>query len=145
MSSPVTVKIEGLEHVKDRLKGLGPELSKKALNQAVSAGARIIRDAGKQAAPVDTGALRNSIYTKRIKELSSTEEATYFVGARSGYKYKSKNADGWYFHMVEFGTEKMQARPFLRPAFEANKMRAYDKIKERLLKFIEKYQNYTIG
>ena len=37
--------------------------------------------------------------------------------------------DAFYARFVEFGTVKMAARPFLRPAFEAKKGEAVDAIK----------------
>lgn len=145
MTNPVQVKITGLEEVKGRLKALGPQISKKALDQSVRAGVRPILAEAKRTVPVDTGTLRKSLYSKRIKELSSPEESTFFIGARSGKKWRKKNADGFYFHMVEFGTEKMAARPFMRPAFESKKMSAMEKMKDALLKAVEKFGNYTIG
>jgi hypothetical protein len=38
---------------------------------------------------------------------------------------------------VEFGTRKMAARPFLRPALESRRREAVDAIKERLTERIE--------
>ena len=32
---------------------------------------------------------------------------------------KGKPNDGWYAHFLEFGTSKMSAKPFLRPAIES--------------------------
>ena len=55
----------------------------------------------KTLAPVDTGALRNSIHTERISD------KLYTVG--DGVEY------GIY---QEFGTHKMRAQPFLIPALE---------------------------
>jgi len=141
----IKVKIEGLEQVKDRLKGLGPQISSKVLGRAVGSGARIIRNAARARVPVDTGVLRNSIYSARIRELSSPEQVTYFVGSRKGKRYQAKQADGWYFHMVEFGTVKMPAQPFMRPAFETYKNSAEEEIKKQLLRGVEKYGNYVIG
>ena len=40
--------------------------------------------------------------------------------------------DAFYARFVEFGTVKMAARPFMRPAFEAKKGEAVDAIKAYL-------------
>ena len=45
--------------------------------------------------------------------------------------------DAWYWRFVEFGTVKMPARPFLRPAFEGKKREAVQAIKTRLSERIE--------
>jgi HK97 gp10 family phage protein len=145
MTDSFSVKIEGLDKVRDRLKGLGPTISKKVLGKAVSSGARMVRDGAKALVPVDTGVLRNSLYSARIRELSSPEQVTYFVGSRKGKRYKVKDSDGWYFHLVEFGTVKMPAKPFLRPAFELYKYSAEEEIRRQLLRGVEKYGNYVIG
>jgi HK97 gp10 family phage protein len=46
--------------------------------------------------------------------------------------------DAWYAHFVEFGTSKMAARPFMRPAFESRKAGAVEAIKSYLLSRIPK-------
>lgn len=57
---------------------------------------------------VVTGNLRDSIYMARDDESSSDERATYVVSWN-----KSRAPHG---HLLEFGTSRMAARPFVRPA-----------------------------
>ena len=45
--------------------------------------------------------------------------------------------DAWYWRFVEFGTRKMRARPFLRPALEAKRREAVQAMKDRLSERIE--------
>ena len=60
---------------------------------AVRAGTVPIRDEVKQRAPVDSGALRNSIrITSRAR------------GGRVSASVKVGNREAWYAHLVEFGT-----------------------------------------
>jgi HK97 gp10 family phage protein len=70
----------------------------------------------KIAAPVRTGNLRDSITSQQISSLSA------IVGATADYA-----------PYVEFGTRYMQARPFLFPAFEAEK-RDFQRQIARILK-----------
>ena len=80
---------------------------------------------------------------KHIPELSSLTRQTFFVTVRHGKKYrfqgKKKNLsqDAWYWRFIEFGTIKMAARPFLRPALEVKRQEAIDAITTRLASRIE--------
>lgn len=80
---------------------------------------------------------------KQIPELSNLTRQTFFVMVRHGKKYRHQgkrgnlSQDAWYWRFLEFGTRKMQARPFLRPALEAKRREAVDAIKERLSLQIE--------
>lgn len=47
----VTVKVNGLQELRAALQGLAPKLRKRALRQALAAGARIIRDEARRRAP----------------------------------------------------------------------------------------------
>ena len=75
---------------------------------------QIERDAKKKA-PVDTGNLRGSIASRVIRNTDG--EVTGVVG--SNVKYAP---------FQEFGTSKMEAQPYLRPAVEENR----EKIRELL-------------
>lgn len=140
-------KIEGLDKLKALLLQLPQRVQSQGLAQAVNAGAAVIRDEARLKAPVYTGpvaeghplpgTLRKAIILKPIRELSSAQKKVTFVTVRHGKKYqkvgkKERNLDAYYWRWVEFGTKKMAARPFLRPAFEAKKMAAIDAIRDRL-------------
>jgi HK97 gp10 family phage protein len=71
---------------------------------AIMKGAYMVESDAKQFAPVDTGALRNSIETTEGNGISAI--------VRDGVEY------GKY---QEFGTMKMPAQPFMIPAIEKNR------------------------
>lgn len=74
---------------------------------ALKAGAEQIEQDAKSRAPVDSGRLRDSIHADRTGNL----EYSVIAGG-----------DGvFYGHLVEFGTSKTPARPFLIPAGEAKR------------------------
>lgn len=54
----------------------------------------------------------------------------------------SARSDGWYAHMVEFGTSKTRAIPFMRPAWDAKQSEviriAGEQIKLKLIKYESK-------
>ena len=78
---------------------------------------------------VQPGALRDAVYRVYAKEISTNTRKSYEIGWN-----RRKAPHG---HLLEFGTVKMAARPFLRPsmamaetAIEAGKQRMLEKLKE---------------
>lgn len=150
----ITVKIEGLEQLKKALNQLPVEIQQKALRSAVSASAKVVVDAAIAKAPAgDTGNLKKAIYRYRSRSGSGTGRETYLVGVRKGkkaYANTKRNrrlnrvgkkytveGEAYYWRFLEFGTAKMQAKPFLRPAFEGSKTKILEIMKQRLSKAIE--------
>ncbi len=140
MADSVTMQISGLKELADRLREIGPDIERNALRSGVSAAAVLIRNQAKATNPDDTGRTDRALYAKFIREKSGPNQATYYVGVRSGSKERRKDRDAWYWRLVEFGTVKMPARPFMRPAFESKKMQAVEAIKERIQKRIKRFE-----
>lgn len=69
---------------------------------------------------VDTGVLKKAITARRGKPRNPAKPfSTVYI--QEGKKAKARRVDGWYWHFIEYGTEKQQARPFIRPAIAAVK------------------------
>ena len=148
-----SVQVQGLDQLAKALRELPQRVARNGLRAAVYAGAKVIRDEAKLQAPVATGAmgpnqpppgtLKRSVIMKQIPELSGAQKQTFFVTVRQGKKYRKQgkkgnlSQDAWYWRFVEFGTVKMPARPFLRPAFDMKKHEAVTAIKTRLAQRIE--------
>lgn len=137
----ITVRVEGLTELRKALLELPKELQRGPLRSAVSAGAKVIQQQAIANAPEDTGVLKRAIYRTRSRSGSSPVQEMHVVGWRSGWKYQARrtkkgklttNRDAWYGRFIEFGTSKMAARPFLRPAFDTTKERAVVAIVEKL-------------
>lgn len=137
MADGVGVKITGLKEIADALRGLGPDIVRNALRSGVRAAAKLVKDDAAARVPVKTGMLKKSIYIKQIREESGATQQTFFVGARSGKKYRKRGQDAYYWRFIEFGTAKLPARPFLRPAFDAKKGPAVEKIADQIKKRID--------
>lgn len=101
MADGITVKLEGVEDLIRKVRSY-QVIKKEAVRIALVRGALKVELAAKEMCPVDTGRLRGSITTdKRYIQ-------KYLVKVGTNVDY------GIY---VEFGTKKMDARPYLFPAF----------------------------
>jgi HK97 gp10 family phage protein len=153
MANSEVVQVQGLDQLSRALKELPDRVARNGLRASVYAGAKVIRDEARLKAPVaiaalgpdqpPPGTLKRSVIMKQIPELSGKSRQTFFVTVRHGKKYRKQgkkgnlSQDAWYWRFVEFGTVKMAARPFLRPAFDLRKNDALDAIKTRLAERIE--------
>ena len=79
---------------------------------------------------VDSPNLQIGINKRKTKDKT---QVRFSVSPRRG----GKN-DGFYAHMVEFGTSKQAPQPFMRPAFEAQGNQSIDAAKDYLAKRIDK-------
>ena len=110
----ITMKIEGLEKVVNRMSQYVND-SKKRVRNTVAETLLLIESDAKTLAPVDAGYLRSSIHANFSGELAGTVSA---------------NAD--YAIHVEFGTSRMRAQPFLTPAYQQNKQEFLRNLKQAI-------------
>lgn len=95
----------GVAEMRQAFERLAEATRSEILSSTAIAGALPIENRAKELCPVRTGTLRRSIET-RFGESSATK-ATALVGSAIDYA-----------PYVEFGTSRMAARAFLRPAFD---------------------------
>lgn len=76
--------------------------------KALEAGATEMKSVLESVAPVKTGVLKANIIKTPI------ENGTVKIGTKP-------TGDGFYGFFLEFGTSKMSARPWVRPAFEQSR------------------------
>lgn len=136
------VEVKGLRELMLALEKLPQEVQKKPVQQALRAAAKPMRDDAMSRVPRETGTVQKNIVVQRSK-LYNGKNFVYGVVLRvrnmSKRLKKSKGyaGDPFYWKFLEFGTAKMPARPFMRPAFEGNKDKAIQIIRERLARGIE--------
>ena len=143
-----TIIVRGLRELQAAMRELPKNLDRRILNAALMGGARLMVNHAKASVRVDTGTLRRNIRARPVRPVSHS--ATVIVGVRKLSKkqiaaFKKKTgksgsanpSDPYYWRFVEFGTSKMSARPFLRPAFETKKYEAVAVIKTAIGKRIE--------
>lgn len=130
MANTVTVKVEGLDDIEDKLYNLPSKFAKAAMRRALRPAADIWRSAMESAAPEHTGWLRSQ--AKISIRLSAKEESgTALVGFstkqnpnRKGEHVPSAGNEAFW---DEMGTIHQPARPFIRPVFESEKENVLDK------------------
>lgn len=130
-----TVLLNGLE---EKLQELGPKLAKAAMRKALKAGGQILLDEAKLRAPVDTGALRDSIAMK-VSTNTKAESGTVTIGAKLDQVVRKAGGDqsqtpGVYGMFVEFGvpSRNVSAQPWLRPSFDSKSESAVEAFANKL-------------
>lgn len=134
------IKIEGFRELERALaEDLPRATARNTLRRtAVNSMARIER-AAKSKVPVDDGTLRDSITTKNAK---AQRQAGSVKFARStGVEVMTGptgRQEGGYGAFQEFGTVKMAANPFMRPAADTEGQNVIDEVRDELAAQIEK-------
>jgi HK97 gp10 family phage protein len=157
MASAISVRIVGLEQVKARLKELADLTSDKDSRKAVSTALRragfVVRDEARRIVHVKSGDLQANIVAKKRRG-SVPGQISYGVTVRNKLRKYKNNASNrksgkvgqkyedfgtlFYGRMLEFGTVKMPAYPFLAPAFDIHKGELPDVFRDELAAAIEK-------
>lgn len=149
----MAAEFKGIPDFKAKLAEIPKALRRRVLRNALSAGARVVRDDAKRRAPIlkskgspyrAPGTVRDAIRVRTSKQATAQGEVGVFVNVKPlpGAKFKTKIIkskllgisvrqrtlvrasqrgaknpnDPFYWRFLEFGTKKMSARSFLRPA-----------------------------
>ena len=160
------VKVEGAEQLLATLleiaSDFGPQKADKFLVGAARAAMKPVLTRAKQLVPVDTGGLRASLQIearrpsgrdKRSRYVNQSDVALAFVTTASGKKLartKFKNVRTGQKQVgitsdarniaIEFGTAKLAAKPYLRPALESNQSVVVQNLAASLAFQLEKYR-----
>lgn len=123
-----TIRFDGAEDLLGKFKAMTEDARLNTLSHAVQPAAEYVKEAIFARAPVRTGKLASSIETVAL-----TESADRFV---TGIQIAP---EAFYWKMIEFGTVRMQAQPFIRPAFDSSRNQARtemrDGIRDQVLGF----------
>lgn len=152
-------RVAGLKELLAGLNALPAELGKKAIWSALTGGAKPVKDRAAAMVPVldasspavqagqrKSGTLKRAIRVSRskinkgqrglyevivrVKPLKSAQKKRF--KAQTGLKGALNPDDPFYWWWVEFGTSKMAARPFLRPAFVTTKSEQLERMRVRM-------------
>ena len=139
----LSVKVTGLKELGQALENLGRKTKNKLGAKAMRKGGAIIRDQARANAPLlkvkvphrKRGTLKKAIVASTKPQKDGSVRTIIFVRTLKNSKileFKGKTGksgaynpnDPFYWRFVEFGTSKMPAQPFLRPAFSSKKEQA---------------------
>lgn len=110
------------------LRDLEAAMSESTLRQAALAGARVFLAEEQVRVPVDSGEARDNLIIAYDDEVSLQGViASYIV---------TWTKEAFYLRFIEYGTSKMAAKPFKRPAYEAKKSAAAQAVDDVLNKAI---------
>lgn len=127
-------RVTGGQKLRRQLRML-PDNMDAEVERVIAAGAGEILADIKANAPKDEGNLSNEALAKK-----STDGLAWLIGysaARAGFKRAWKRG-GFEALFNEFGTVKMAAQPFIRPAYKKNLRRILDSIDAAVKRVLEK-------
>lgn len=116
--------------------------AEKATRPAAQSGAQVFYDEVKQRVPISAkphksgkktynpGTLRKAIYQAFADKESD--------GTKAAYRVSWNKSHAFYGRFLEFGTSKMAAKPFLRPAYDAARAKALQAAQDRMNAEVQK-------
>lgn len=118
------LQIEGLQEMQSLLEDFAPNVARNLARSVTLDIAKQIMTDAKQNVPVDTGILKRSLKAVRRRSSPNNPKASVVARAvktRRNGNVTTQSANHWVF--VEYGTRKMNARPFIKPASDRMKAR----------------------
>lgn|SRR6056297_2104576 len=129
MANKVNIKIEGLKELEKDFKRLTKGFKPAEVQKAAVDSAEIIRADAERRAPLGpTGNLKKSNIVKTLDRNKKRPSAIAAVDRKVAP----------HAHLLEFGTSKMAANPFFRPAVESQGNRAAENFRTGLEKLVKK-------
>lgn len=134
------IEIKGAKELEKVLRQLPRKMSEDVLVRATRSGATLIKNEVKKRAPVGRGPAHPKY--GRLKDNIKTTKIRNRGGAATIALHTGK---AFWGSFLEFGTSKMSAHPFFRPAFDSVWPKALNKIGERLGINLEKAATQLAG
>ena len=115
----VSMTVRGSSELRRNLNRLAGNERRQAQRDGLDAGARIVETHAKILAPVDTGFLRNSIQVDEVTPMQA------IIAPHTDYA-----------EHVEFGTSRMEAQPYMRPALDEHENEIVQAVRDTVAAFV---------
>ena len=136
----ISLDVLGLGELEADLRRLSKAVANKAVREAVVAGATVARDKIRQSAPVRSGKLKKNIIVTRQRQQDTPGAAVAGVSVKRPNREKrgSRKPESapYYWRFLEYGTSLMNAKPFLRPAWDNNLPQIENAVRSKLAQAI---------
>ena len=116
----VTSTVRGGAELRRNLARLAGAERRQAQQDGLEAGARIVETHSKILCPVDTGFLRSSIQVDSVTPMEA------IIAPHTDYA-----------EHVEFGTSRMEAQPYMRPALDEHEAEIVQAVRDTVAAFVE--------
>ncbi|HDS0941434.1 TPA: HK97 gp10 family phage protein [Pseudomonas putida] len=134
MANEISVRLQGLKAVTDKMVGLAPKLRRSGLRKAARQAMNIVRDDAKaRARALDDPETAEKVWKNIITQESARQGrreggVVMKVGVRGGASSNQHSQDASgnpggdtrHWRYLEFGTKHNPPAPFMRPAFSTN-------------------------
>ena len=116
----ISMTVRGGAELQRNLNRLAGAERRRAQQDGLEAGARIVETHSKILCPVDTGFLRNSIQVDSVTPMEA------IIAPHTDYA-----------EHVEFGTSRMAAQPYMRPALDEHEGEIVQAVRDTVAAFVE--------
>ena len=123
----MSTDLKGMKELRKSLKQFPQNIQRNVVNGAVRAGGKPLILRARELVPVDTFALEKSIKIKKMRSKKGSTVTHYAVYTKL-----------YYAHIIEFGSSKAPAYPFMRPALEQEADKSIVFFKDYMQKRIQK-------
>ena len=108
MAIAITHRIEGLDDLQGNINRIAKEFRDDAVRDGLKEAAKPVLDKARADVPVASGELRDSL---EIEKPTITGPGKGFIRVKASHR-----KGGYHAHLIEFGTSRQRAQPYLRPA-----------------------------
>jgi HK97 gp10 family phage protein len=116
----ITMTVRGGAELQRNLSRLAGAERRRAQQDGLEAGARIVETYAKLLVPVDTGTLKGSIMVDEVTPIQA------IIAPHTDYA-----------EHVEFGTSRMEAQPYMRPALDEHENEIVQAVRDTVAAFVE--------
>ena len=139
----LSATVKGLDKILDKLDAVDNVHKTRALRDGLAAGGAEAIEAAKDIVPVDTGALRDSLHVGGYTELTPGYRRVRKFGELDKPRGTGKEVavfigSTWpYAHLVEGGTRRVAARPYMRRALDEKQKAVLSAVDKSVQKVID--------